>query len=135
MVGFDAGRSYGSPSYWVVHMFATNLGRQVVGSRLTGAGAVEQVVTKTTSAGRTTFYVKLVNPTGQLQSVRLMFQGVTSIDGTGTRTVLTGDPSTRNTLTAPDAVVPVTGQLTGVGVSTRLSIAANSVTVLRITGR
>jgi alpha-L-arabinofuranosidase len=135
MVGFDAGRSYGSPSYWVVHMFATNLGRQVVGSRLAGAGAVEQVVTKTTAGGRTTFYVKLVNPTGQLQSVRLSFQGVTSIDGTGTRTALAGNPSTRNTLAAPDAVVPVTAQFTGLGVSTRLSVPANSVTVLRITGR
>ena len=135
MVGFDAGRSYGSPSYWVVHMFATNLGKQVVGSRLAGAGALEQVVTKTTSAGATTFFVKLVNPTGQLQSVRLVFQGVTRIDGTGTRTVLTGEPSTRNTLSAPDAAVPVVQQITGLDMSTRLSLPANSVTVLRVTGR
>jgi alpha-L-arabinofuranosidase len=135
MVGFDAGRSYGSPSYWVVHMFANNLGRQVVGSRLTGAGAVEQVVTKTTQSGRTTFFVKIVNPTGQLQSVRLVLQGVTSVDGTGTRTVLTGDPATRNTLTAPSAVEPVVAQISGLGPTTRLSVPANSVTVLRITGR
>ena len=106
-----------------------------MGSRLTGAAAVEQVVTKTTQGGTTTFYVKLVNPTAQLQSVRLTFQGVRSIDGAGARTVLTGDPSTRNTLAMPNAVVPVTGQVTGLGPSTRLSVPPNSVTVLRITGR
>ncbi|HEX6681721.1 MAG TPA: LamG-like jellyroll fold domain-containing protein [Candidatus Limnocylindrales bacterium] len=134
MVGFDAGRSYGSPSYWVVHMFANNLGAQVIGSRLTGAGALEQVVTKTVQGGTTTFYVKIVNTTTQIQTARLSFHGVSSIDGTGTRTVLTGDPSTRNTLDQPGAVQPVTEQITGLGPSTRLSIPASSVTVLRVTG-
>ena len=47
MIGLDAATSYGSPSYWVVHMFSNNLGRQVLGSRLTGAGTVKQVVTRT----------------------------------------------------------------------------------------
>ena len=134
MVGFDASRSYGSPSYWVVHMFGNNLGAQVVGSRLTGASALEQVVTKTTQGGTTVFYVKIVNATAQVQSARLNFLGVTSIDGTGTRTVLTGDPSMRNMLSAPTAIVPVTGQITGLGLSSRLSVPANSVTVLRVTG-
>jgi|GEM_PF-188140 len=134
MVGFDASRSYGSPSYWVVHMFANNLGAHVVGSRLTGASTLEHVVTRTTQGGATTFYIKIVNATAQIQSARLTFLGVTDIDGTGTRTVLTGDPSTRNTLDLPGTVVPVTQQITGLGRSTRLSVPANSVTVLRVTG-
>jgi hypothetical protein len=83
---------------------------------------------------RSTFYIKIVNTTAQIQSARLSFLGVASIDGTGTRTVLTGNPSTRNTLDQPGAVAPVTRQITGLGLSTRLSIPANSVTVLRITG-
>ena len=49
--------------------------------------------------------------------------------------MLTGDPSARNTLNQPGALVPVTEQITGLGLSTRLSIPANSVTVLRVTGR
>jgi len=135
MVGFDAGTSYGSPSYWVVNLFNNNLGQQVVGSRLTGAAALKQVVEKTTRNGTTTFYVKLVNATSQVQSARLTFQGIGRIDGTGTLTMLTGDPATRNTLAAPDAVAPVTRQITGLGASNRLSIPANSVAVLRLTGR
>ncbi len=135
MVGFDAGRSYGSPSYWVVHMFANNLGAQVIGSRLTGAGTLKQVVTKTTQGGSTTYYIKIVNTTAQVQSARLTFHGAAGIDGTGTKTVLTGNPSTRNTLDQPGAIAPVVEQVTGLGLSSRLSIPANSVTVLRVTGR
>jgi alpha-L-arabinofuranosidase len=135
LIGLDAAGSYGSPSYWVVHMFGNNLGKQVVGSRLTGAGTLRQVVTKTTRGGTTTFYVKIVNPTAQLQSARLTFHGVNAVDGTGTETVLTGNPSARNTLAAPATVVPVTRQVSGLARSTRLSVPANSVTVLRVTGR
>ena len=135
MVGFDAGSSYGSPSYWVVNLFNNNLGKQVVGSRLTGAAALDQVVTKTTRNGTTTFYVKLVNATTQVQSARLTFQGIGRIDGTGTLTMLSGDPTTRNTLTAPAALVPVTREVSGLGMSNRLSLPPGSVAVLRLTGR
>ena len=61
MIGFTAAGSYGSPSYRVVHMFSNNLGAKVVGTRLTGAAGIRQVVTKTVQNGRTTFYVKVVN--------------------------------------------------------------------------
>ncbi|RKS75495.1 concanavalin A-like lectin/glucanase superfamily protein [Motilibacter peucedani] len=135
LIGLDAGSSYGSPSYWVEQMFSNNLGQHVVGSRITGAGVLRQTVSSTTTSKGTTFYVKLVNPSNQVQSARLRFTDVASIDGTGTLTQLTGDAATRNTLAAPEAVTPTTRQVTGLGTSTRLSLPANSVTVLRVTGR
>ncbi|RZS87427.1 alpha-L-arabinofuranosidase [Motilibacter rhizosphaerae] len=134
LVGIDAGSSYGSPSYWVEQMFSTNLGSQIVGSRLSGAGAIQQTVSKSTSSAGTTFYVKLVNPSDQVQSARLQFTDIGSIDPTGTLTQLTGDPSTRNTLAHPDAVTPTTRQVSGLGTTTRLSLPAHSVTVLKVTG-
>ena len=121
--------------YWVVQMFSNNRGQQVVGSRLTGAAAVKQVVTKTVQNGRTTLFVKIVNPTGQMQSARLTFQGVSTIDGTGTLTVLSGSPTARNTLAAPDTVAPAVRQITGLALSNHLAVPANSVIVLRVTGR
>ena len=60
---------------------------------------------------------------------------MSTIDSTGTQTVLSGDPSMRNTLTQPNAVAPVVQQISGLGLSSRLSIPANSVVVLRVTGR
>jgi alpha-L-arabinofuranosidase len=133
LIGIDAGSSYGSPSYWVQQMFSNNLGRQVVGSRLTGSGAIRQVVTRTVAGGVTTLYVKLVNPTDQLQSARIAVTGAGTVDGTGTRTQLTGEPAARNTLANPTAVVPHTTQITGLTPTPRLVLPANSVTVLRLT--
>jgi alpha-L-arabinofuranosidase len=135
LIGIDAAGSFGSPSYWMQKMFSTNLGKQVVGSRLAGSTALRQVVTKTTAGGRTTFFVKLVNPSNQLQSARLSFNGIGTIDGTGTLTRLTGDPAAMNSIANPTAVVPTTTEVTGLGLSTRLELPAMSVTVLRVTGR
>jgi hypothetical protein len=135
LIGIDAGRSYGSPSYWVQQMFSTNRGDQVLGTRLAGAGSVKQVVTRTVSKGVTTFYVKVVNPTAQTQSVRLSFSGVSKVDGTGTLTQLSGDPSAQNSLANPDTVTPRVTSLPGLGLTSRFVVPPNSVTVLRVTGK
>ncbi|HEX5493026.1 MAG TPA: LamG-like jellyroll fold domain-containing protein [Mycobacteriales bacterium] len=134
LIGLDAAGSYRSPSYWVQTMFANNLGRNVVGSGLSAGSVLKDVVTATTRRGRTTFYVKVVNPSTQLQSARISFTGVGRLDRTATETVLTGDPGARNTLATPDAVAPTTNQVR-VGNGQRFAFPANSVTVLRITGR
>jgi alpha-L-arabinofuranosidase len=135
LLGVDADSGYGSPSYWVQRTFSANLGQQVVGTRLGGAAGLSEVVTKTTRGGTTTFFVKIVNPSAQLQSARISFFGVARIDGTATRTELTGDPAAGNTLANPAAVVPTTREITGVTASSRYSFPPNSVTVLRVTGR
>jgi alpha-L-arabinofuranosidase len=135
LIGFDAVSSYGSPSYWVQQMFAGNLGKQVVLTRLNAGSPLRQVVTMTTKNGRRTFYVKIVNPTGQVQTTRLSLTGVTAVDGTGTLTTLTGDPSARNTLAAPNTVVPRTKEITGLTATSKLALPANSATVLVLTAR
>ncbi|MEN3305934.1 MAG: hypothetical protein V7603_2136, partial [Micromonosporaceae bacterium] len=135
LIGIDAGSSYGSPSYWVQQMFSTNLGAQVVGARLTGAGSIKEVVTRTVHDGVTTLYVKIVNPTSQIQSARLSFFGVRSVNDSGALIQLTGDPSARNTLATPTAIVPQTRRVTGLGTVSRLTVPPNSVTVLRVTAR
>ncbi|WP_370962970.1 LamG-like jellyroll fold domain-containing protein [Amycolatopsis sp. cg9] len=135
LIGLDAGSSYGSPSYWVQQMFSSTLGKQIVTSRLNQGSPLRQVVNVTTKAGKKTFTVKLVNPTGQVQTARLAFTGVTAVDGTGTLTTLTGDPAGRNSLAAPAAIVPQTRELTGLAATSKLTLPANSVTTLVMTGR
>ncbi|NBH09323.1 LamG-like jellyroll fold domain-containing protein [Amycolatopsis sp. SID8362] len=135
LIGFDAGTSYASPSYWVQQMFSSTLGKQIVTSRLNQGSPLRQVVNVTTKNGRKTFTVKLVNPTGQVQTARLALTGVTAVDGTGTLTTLTGDPAGRNSLAAPAAIVPQTREITGLAATSKLTLPANSVTTLVITGR
>jgi hypothetical protein len=83
----------------------------------------------------TTFYMKLVNPTGMQQSARINFRGVSRIDPTGALTVLTGDPSMGNTLEDPDAIAPQTRDFGGLVMSSRVVLPPSSVAVLRVTGR
>ncbi|KDN22343.1 LamG-like jellyroll fold domain-containing protein [Amycolatopsis rifamycinica] len=135
LIGFDAGTSYASPSYWVQQMFSSTLGKQIVTSRLNQGSPLRQVVNVTTKSGRKTFTVKLVNPTPQVQTARLALTGVTAVDGTGTLTTLTGDPAGRNSLAAPTAIVPQTREITGLAATSKLTLPANSVTVLVLTGR
>ena len=135
LIGFDAGSSYASPSYWVQQMFSSTLGKQIVTSRLNQGSPLRQVVNVTTKAGRKTFTVKLVNPTGQVQTARLALTGVTAVDGTGTLTTLTGDPAARNSLASPTAIVPQTREITGLAATSKLTLPANSVTTLVLTGR
>jgi hypothetical protein len=135
LIGFDAGSSYGSPSYWVQQMFSSTLGKQIVTSRLNQGSPLRQVVNVTTKGGKKTFTVKLVNPTGQVQTARLALTGVTAVDGTGTLTTLTGDPAGRNSLAAPTAIVPQTREITGLAATSKLTLPANSVTTLVLTGR
>ena len=134
MIGLNAATSYPSPSYLVQTLFSNNLGTRVIGSALSSGSTLRQDVTATTRNGRTTFFVKVVNASTALQSARISFGGATRLDRTGTETVLTGDPGTRNTLTAPDAIKPSTTQV-NVADGQRFVFPANSVTVLRLTGR
>ncbi|MGW5744067.1 LamG-like jellyroll fold domain-containing protein [Amycolatopsis sp. NPDC003861] len=135
LIGFDAGTSYASPSYWVQQMFSSTLGKQIVTSRLNQGSPLRQVVNVTTKSGRKTFTVKLVNPTSQVQTARLSLTGVTAVDGTGTLTTLTGDPAGRNSFAAPAAIVPQTREITGLAATSKLTLPANSVTTLVLTGR
>jgi hypothetical protein len=133
LIGFDAGTSYGSPSYYVQKLFAENTGQDILASTVSGQGGLKEVVTKTTDGGRTTFYVKLVNFSAQQQSATLKFQGVSRFDE-GTQTVLTGDPATRNTLSQPALVAPVTKSLSNIALSPRFSLPGKSVTVIKLVG-
>jgi hypothetical protein len=133
LIGLDARGSYGSPSYWAERIFAENTGRNVVGSSLTGAGGLKQVVTRTTEGGRTTFYVKVVNFSPLQQTARIGFVGVSRFDE-ATQTTLTGDPDTRNSLANPTAIAPTTRTLANPGLNSRYTFPGFSVNVIKLVG-
>jgi alpha-L-arabinofuranosidase len=64
---------------------------------------------------------------------RITFQGVTRIDPTAVATELTGDPAARNTLEAPETIVPTTREVTGLTTTSRFTLPGYSVMVLRVT--
>jgi hypothetical protein len=128
-IAFNAATSFGSPSYWVQHIFGNNTGDYVVQSSLAGAdAAVNEVVTRTKSG---TVYVTVANATNSPVTSQIRLGGTTSVRSRGTATVLTGDPNARNTITAPNTIAPTTATFAASN-SFAYTFPANSVVALQL---
>jgi hypothetical protein len=57
---------------------------------------------------------------------------VSRVDPTATETLMTGDPSARNTLAQPDTIIP---EVREVSSTARVVLPPQSVAVLRVSGR
>ena len=128
LIGFNAVSSFGSPSYHVQKMFGTLLGDHVVPTELTGAPAsVRHVATRTVGG---TVYTTVVNPTESAVETQVNLVGAKTVGGSATVTTLTGEPNARNSITAPDTIVPSTTERSA-GASFVHTFPANSVVVIK----
>jgi alpha-N-arabinofuranosidase len=107
LIGYNALTSYGSPSYWAQVLFGGHLGTEVVSAALSNAGP--RIFTSVTRNDKEhKLYVKLVNATSDAQNITLAFEGVSSIKQDATLIMLSGKtPNATNSITHPDAVIPV----------------------------
>ena len=136
LIGYDALRSYGSPSYHLQAMFARSTGDAVVPSTLaeTGGSQLFESVTRDSLTGR--LFVKVVNAAADPQPVHVTLNGLRNISPRGRAVVLTsGSPQDTNTLDQPTKVVPVTQEVRGIGRTFAFTFAPHSVTVLELRAR
>jgi alpha-N-arabinofuranosidase len=134
LIGYDAMRSYGSPSYFAQVMFATYLGDETLDSKLEGAGA-KLFYSITRDAGKKRLYLKLVNASSKPQTVDVEFPGAT-LASTGKLVTLSahGTQAT-NTIDEPTNIVPVESTLKNVSNKLHHSMPAYSIQVLQIDQR
>ena len=107
LIGYDGLTSYGSPSYYVLSLFAEKLGDTVPTSSMTGAGArVAYSVTTDAKTGKV--FLKIVNGVPTPQPIEVELSGVGSIVGAAKLTQLHAlSPVDTNTITDPKHIVPV----------------------------
>jgi alpha-L-arabinofuranosidase len=127
LIGFDQVQSFGSTSYWVQRMFATNVGDRVLPVTASASGLYYSA-TIDSRCGRV--YLKVVNPAAQALTVQLTFGASTA--SAATIEVLTGDPTSGNTLADPDAIMPARSALRGSGGVFSYQAPASSVTVVTV---
>ena len=132
LIGFDALRVYGSPSYYAIKLFATHLGDAIVKATATDT-AVLVSVTRDSRAG--TLVVKLVNPSDAPAAVRIDVMGVARLAPTATAVTLSGDARATNSIDAPEAVAPVTSKVTGVKPGFTYTVPANGIVALMLETR
>jgi alpha-N-arabinofuranosidase len=133
LIGFDALRSYGSPSYHMQAMFARHAGNVVLPATLTttGGSRLFQSVTQDSLSG--TIFLKLVNCAESAQPVHITLTGSIKVSSRAKAVVLTSaSPQDTNTLTDPDRVVPRHKTLTGIAPSFDLVLPPSSIQVLEI---
>jgi alpha-L-arabinofuranosidase len=131
LIGYDAQRSYGSPSYYAQVMFANHLGDKTLDTRLQGAGPKFFCsVTKDTSKKR--LYVKLVNASSKPQPVEIHFEEGKLSNAGHVLTLAAKSTQATNTLDEPANVIPVQRELSPLGNNIRHTMPAFSIQVIQV---
>jgi len=129
LIGYDALRVYGSPSYHAFKMFSTNLGDEILRARTTDT-EVFVSVTRDSRSGRV--FVKLVNATAAAAPVQIDLTGAKNVAGTATALTLAADPQATNSIETPRNVVPVASKLTGIKSGFTYTVPASGIVVLTL---
>jgi alpha-N-arabinofuranosidase len=133
LIGYDALRSYGSPSYYAQVMFGSYVGDAILDSQLQGAGPkLFYSVTKDTAKKRT--YLKVVNSESLPQSVDIRFDGG-NVAQNGKLVMLNAlSTEATNTIDQPENIVPVESNLRA-GSELRYNAPAYSIQVIQVDER
>jgi alpha-L-arabinofuranosidase len=134
VIGYDALRSYGSPSYYAQAMFATYLGDETPDSQLTGGGPkLFYSVTRDTKKKR--LYLKLVNAASTQQSIDIKFPDA-RLGNTGKLVMLKAKSTlATNTIDEPTNIMPGESTLRNVASDLHYTVPAYSIQVLQIDQR
>ena len=127
LIGYDALRSYGSPSYYALRMFSTNYGDAILRTAVSGAPLLSSA-TRRDKTG--TIFLKHVNPESSPQTLTINLKGA-RVKGLALETVLAASPDETNAIDQPARVLPVTRTLSGIVPSFTHTFPPHSITVLR----
>jgi alpha-N-arabinofuranosidase len=106
LIGYDAAKSYGSPSYYAQSMFAQYLGTEVSQTQLSGGVHTRFFTSVTRDPAKNEIYVKLVNGSTDPQPLDLKLEGA-ALTGPATLVTLKGDARTAtNSITDPERITP-----------------------------
>jgi alpha-N-arabinofuranosidase len=131
LIGYDALRSYGSPSYYAQVLFASHLGDQTLGSKLQGAGD-RFFYSITRDSAKKRLYLKLVNASSAPQPVEIEFAGV-RLAATGTLVSLSAHSTqATNTMEQPKEIVPVETALRGVSSHLHHTMPGYSIQLIQV---
>jgi len=139
LIGYDTLKSFGTPSYYVLKMFADTKGDVVLES--SGSEIPQWTVGDKTrpslfwvaTRNDTTHHIqlKLVNRASTAQPLHVVLSGVKSVASKGTLTVLDADnPDAVNSVGDPTHVAPKTETVSGLSRDFTRTLPAYSVTVL-----
>ncbi len=132
LIGYDATRSYGSPSYYAQAMFSNHHGDEVVDSSLKGAGAL-LFYSVTRDAAKHKLFLKVVNASSKPQQLDIQLGGEHLPEGTATVITMSGHAMEEtNSLSNPARIAPIESAVTGISSNFHRTFPAYSMEVMEI---
>jgi alpha-N-arabinofuranosidase len=132
LIGYDALRVYGSPSYHAIKLFSTHLGDEILKATATDTDVLVSV-TRDSRSG--TIYAKLVNPGDVEAPVQIDVNGGRALAATATAITLAAATDATNSIDAPETVAPKTKTVTGVKSGFTYTVPAHGIVVLELSTR
>ena len=133
MIGYDALRSYGAPSYHAFKLFSTRLGDQILKPVFSPGSKVQGSATRDSLGGA--IYLKLVNAEDAPREVDIEVRGVRRLGSNVSVETLSAAPDATNSISAPGAVLPATSRLRADGNRIPCVMPPRSIVVLTIPSR
>lgn len=133
LIGYDALRSYGSPSYYAQVMFSNHLGTEIVDTNLKGGGPrLFSSVTRDPVKG--VLYLKIVNASSVSQPVNIKLNGAGATLKSDGRLISLSARTTAatNTLAEPTKIVPIESAITDASANFSHSFAPYSINVIEL---
>ena len=136
LIGYDAMRSYGSPSYYAQVMFSKYLGDETLGSKLEGPGLnpanPKLFYSITHDSTKKRLYLKLVNASTTPQPVEINLPGAKLAETGKLISLSAHDTQATNTLEKPTVIVPLETPLHGVSDHLHHTLPGLSIQVLEL---
>jgi alpha-N-arabinofuranosidase len=132
LIGYDALSSYGSPSYWAQVLFGKYLGTEAVVATLTNVGS-RVYASATRDEKQRKLFVKVVNAASDEAPLSIALEGIDQVKRDALLITLSGKtPNATNSITHPDAVVPVEHRIEVAGPKFEEKFAPYSINVLEL---
>jgi alpha-N-arabinofuranosidase len=130
LIGYDALRSYGSPSYWAQVLFAGHIGDHTVQSAASGVNP-RFFSSATVSSSEKILHLKLVNASDTAQALSIDLKGAAA----GEATLYTLHGATRwstNTIEQPDTIHPIQSTLAVTAKAWSHTVPGNTIEVIDV---
>jgi alpha-N-arabinofuranosidase len=132
LIGYDALRVYGSPSYHAIKLFSTHLGDEILKATATNTDVLVSV-TRDSRSG--TIFTKLVNAGSADAPVQITVNGAKLLATNATAVTIAADPRATNSIDAPESVMPMTSKVSGVKSGFTYTVPAHGIVVLELSTR
>jgi len=131
LIGYDAMRSYGSPSYYAQVLFASHVGDETLASELENGGP-KLFYSVTREAKNKRVYLKLVNASSTPKSLDLKFTGTGLAKTARVWTLSAGGTQATNTIDAPENIAPKESSFRNLRADMPYTVPGYSIQVLEL---